>query len=524
MKLTVREVLQITPLKEAKVLAGERALDREVRNVNVVEVPDTVRWMRGGEIMFSGGFAFSGDGEKGCALLASLNSHNISALVLKPGIYMSKVPEQMIAYAEKIGFPLLEVPSTQPFNVYIEAIYALLLDKRTYLFNLDSEPYHFSRATSVVSGELSNICNILVERIKAPVLYLALDGIVEQIIGSRYYQEGEAEIPQQKPIEQWMQTHSLVQICVEMEPRAYLATPKRGGFPSETDLAMMEYTAMLIATELQKEQAFIEQKKKYRSTLLHDLISKNFGDRNMLRRRCELLQFRLDDPFFAFAVCTASDGTPEGDRRNLTTTRNYICSVLEHSTVQNACSLLLSDDQELILGVLSTPDQPGVDKLARQLLEEMLQNLRAACKNIRVTVGMSTRHTGVEQVAHAVQEAQEALTINARLSTGTDLACLDDLGIYRILCELKSTQIMQEFFERTLHNILETDNAEELLRTLERYYANECNLRKTADELFLHKNSVKYRLSRIEQLLGYRITEPEAELNLKLCLKYRKIL
>ena len=193
MKLTVREVLQITPLKEAKVLAGERALDREVRNVNVVEVPDTVRWMRGGEIMFSGGFAFSGDGEKGCALLASLNSHNISALVLKPGIYMSKVPEQMIAYAEKIGFPLLEVPSTQPFNVYIEAIYALLLDKRTYLFNLDSEPYHFSRATSVVSGELSNICNILVERIKAPVLYLALDGIVEQIIGSRYYQEGDTK-------------------------------------------------------------------------------------------------------------------------------------------------------------------------------------------------------------------------------------------------------------------------------------------------------------------------------------------
>ena len=524
MKLTVREVLQITPLKDAKVLAGETVLDREVRNVNIVEVPDTVRWMRGGEILFSAGFAFSGDAEKGCALLASLNSHNISALVLKPGAYMPQVPEEMIRCAERLGFPLLEVPPDMPFNIYIEAIYALLLDKRTYLFNLDSEPYHFSKATSIVSGELSSICNILVERIKAPVLYLSLDGIVEEIVGSCYYQENEAEIPRQRSIQEWEQTHCLIQICVEMEPRAYLASPRHEGFPSETDEAMMEYTSMLIASELQKERAFIEQKKKYRSTLLCDLISKNFGDRNVLRRRCELLQYRMDDPFFAFVIHAASDGTPEGNRRNLSATRNYICSVLEHSTVQNSCSLLLSEEQEMIQGVLSTPDQQGADKLVRQLMEEMLQNLRGACKNVQVTVGVSTQHIGVEQVAHAIDEAREAFTINRRLANGTDMACLGDLGIYRVLCEMKSTRAMQDFCDMTLGRILNSENSEELIRTLACYYESECNLRKTSEKLFLHKNSVKYRLSRIEQLLGCRITEPEAELNLKLCLKYRQIL
>ena len=64
MKLTVREALQITPLKNATILAGAIGLDREVQNVNIVEVPDTVRWMCGGEIMFSSGFAFSGDAER----------------------------------------------------------------------------------------------------------------------------------------------------------------------------------------------------------------------------------------------------------------------------------------------------------------------------------------------------------------------------------------------------------------------------------------------------------------------------
>ena len=81
MKLTIREAMRITPLKKAVVLAGEKNLDREIRNVNIVEVPDTVRWMRGGEILFSSGFAFSGDAQRGVALLATLKSHDISALV-----------------------------------------------------------------------------------------------------------------------------------------------------------------------------------------------------------------------------------------------------------------------------------------------------------------------------------------------------------------------------------------------------------------------------------------------------------
>ena len=83
---------------------------------------------------------------------------------------------------------------------------------------------------------------------------------------------------------------------------------------------------------------------------------------------------------------------------------------------------------------------------------------------------------------------------------------------------------MQEFCAATLGSILESDNGEELLKTLECYFENGNNLRKTAEDLFLHKNSVKYRISRIEQLLGDRISNPEVELNLRICLKYRQIL
>ena len=534
MKLTIREALEITPLKNAKVLAGEIGLDREILNVNVVEVPDTVRWMRGGEIMFSSGFAFSGDAEKGIALLSSLNSHNISALVLKPGAYMSKVPEAMIQYADHIGFPLLEIPEDMPFNTYIEAIYALLLDKKTYLFSLDSSANHSPGETSTFFGEVKNICNILVERINAPVLYLSINGSVQEIFRRadqavtelEDHLSGRNDLSEWKCayISEWERAYYLTPICVNAEPQGYLAVKKAANFPLATEIAMMEYAALMISQELQKERAFIEQKKKYRRELLKDLISKTFDDRNMLKRRCELLEFNMSDPYIAFAIASVSDGSTAGDSENLNTTRNYICNFLERNSLQNTCSVLLTEDDDLILGVLSFPKQQNAVVLARRLLMDMLDNLRNACKHVRVTVGISSPNLGVEQIAGAVQEAREAIRVNMHLSNERPLVSLEELGIYRILCELRSSKVMQEFCHTMLQPILESDNGEELLKTLESYYNNECNLRKTAEELYLHKNSVKYRLSRIEQLLGWSITEPDMELNLKLCLKYCQIL
>lgn len=522
MKLTIREALEMTPLKCAKVLAGEENLDREIQSVNIVEVPDTVRWMRGGEIMFSSGFAFSGDAEKGVALLSSLCSHNIAALVLKPGVYMSRIPEAMIRYAARIGFPLLEVPGDMPFNTCMEAIYALLLDKQTVLFGSDAVSVLDAAGSGALPGELRNACQILADRISTPVYYLAVTGAIKDF----FTPAGSDAVDTMQPqlIVDWGKTHVLTQVCVDLEPRAYLAVEKHEGFPSQMDTAMMEYTALLVSTQLQKEQAFVEQKKRYRSALLDDLIAGNLGEPGMLRRRCELLQFDMKAPYLAFAISTRSDGSALGDSENLNTTRNYICNVLEHAVLHHTCSVLLTQRDERVIGVFSFPDQMNACVLARQILQDMLQNLSRACCHVHVSAGVSAQYAGPEFFGDAVREAVEALEVNVRLSWDRQLVNLEDLGVYRILCELRGSRAMREFCQTTLGAILESDNGEELLRTLESYYDNECNLRATSEALFLHKNSVKYRLSRIEQLLGKSIADPEEQLNLRLCLKYRQIM
>ena len=63
----------------------------------------------------------------------------------------------------------------------------------------------------------------------------------------------------------------------------------------------------------------------------------------------------------------------------------------------------------------------------------------------------------------------------------------------------------------------------DLLKTLNRYLDNECNVTLTAQELYLHRTSLVKRLARIEQLLNHSLDDPNYRLYLRICLRCLKM-
>ena len=162
--VTLRHVMEKTPLGEARLLAGEAGLDKEVRETNIIEVPDTFRWMRGGEILFSAGYAFGGDGAQGAELIGALVKRRITALVLKPGKYMPVVPQEMITRADQLGFPLLEMPEDMPYSVCMEATYDLLKDSRLFELRMVTHLHNELLQAGIHDG-IRGICSALEKRL-----------------------------------------------------------------------------------------------------------------------------------------------------------------------------------------------------------------------------------------------------------------------------------------------------------------------------------------------------------------------
>ena len=64
----------------------------------------------------------------------------------------------------------------------------------------------------------------------------------------------------------------------------------------------------------------------------------------------------------------------------------------------------------------------------------------------------------------------------------------------------------------------------ELLKTLIYYFKCDCNLRVTAEQLYIHKNTVLYRIRKVEEITGLSMNDPEHRFNLQLCIKLSQVL
>lgn len=82
-----------------------------------------------------------------------------------------------------------------------------------------------------------------------------------------------------------------------------------------------------------------------------------------------------------------------------------------------------------------------------------------------------------------------------------------DLGIYKMLYEVKDKTVANEFIDETLGKLIRYDkeNKSDYMAVLESFMNNECLVSQTADELFFHRNTIKYKLAAIRDILGYDI-------------------
>jgi purine catabolism regulator len=99
-----------------------------------------------------------------------------------------------------------------------------------------------------------------------------------------------------------------------------------------------------------------------------------------------------------------------------------------------------------------------------------------------------------------------------------------DLSVYRLLFQLEGNAELEAFCREALGPLLDYEGGGDLLETLEAFCDRLGNLSQTAEKLFIHRNSLLYRMERISQLAGLDMNNPDTRLAVHLALKIRKML
>jgi len=145
-----------------------------------------------------------------------------------------------------------------------------------------------------------------------------------------------------------------------------------------------------------------------------------------------------------------------------------------------------------------------------------------------IAVGISDRHVGWRGIAQGFQQAYFALRLGATAAvpqTVVDSGAMGDLGIYRLLYPLWQSDGLVTFSDEVLGGLLAYDDKRGggLIQTLEAYLDLGGGMQEIADRLYIHRNSLIYRLRRIEDLTGRILADPHDRLLLHLALKVRQM-
>lgn len=132
MRLTVQQALEIGKLQEAVVVAGHQGLDNQILFVNIMEVPEVTKWMKGGELLVTAGFTFKDDPDLRKSLIYNLAQKNVAAFGIKPGQFFSEIPQDMIEYANDVGLPLIQLPPDVPYMEFMLPIFEILINNQLY--------------------------------------------------------------------------------------------------------------------------------------------------------------------------------------------------------------------------------------------------------------------------------------------------------------------------------------------------------------------------------------------------------
>lgn len=141
----------------------------------------------------------------------------------------------------------------------------------------------------------------------------------------------------------------------------------------------------------------------------------------------------------------------------------------------------------------------------------------------QAVIGIGTVVSGIRDLARSFKEAQVAMEVGKIFDSGKTVARYDNLGIARLLYQLPRPMcemFLKEVFPRDTLDSLDS----ETLFTIDKFFENNLNVSETARKLFVHRNTLVYRLDKIKRATGLDLRELDHAIIFKMALMVRKYL
>ncbi|MER7131702.1 PucR family transcriptional regulator [Streptosporangium saharense] len=498
--VAVGEVLGASTLAGARLLAGGRGLGRIVQRLNVMEVPDILAWVKPNELLLTTGYPLRNTPQSLDRLVSDLDERGLAALAIKLGRYLDRLPQEMVEQADRLGFPLIQLPDDVGFDDILNQVLTDILNRQAAAL-ARAEEAHRALVQVVLAGgglrevteEVAGLLGAAVAVLDGTGQVLAAAGPAEQVAGLRV------------PVTREREEHLSVPVVAGGHHHGRIVAHAPAG-AGESDVGILERAATVAALVITRQEAVNAVESKYRADFLRDVLTGRAGSAERVAARARAFGWDLRRP----VTVLVAELDPDGDER-VAQDRLVTCwtSAMRRHDGHGAVA---GFSHEVVAVVDAAVD---TDRLARDAVAAF-----AECLPATFSTGASRTASGIEVLPEAYGQAVKAARVGRQLHGPGAVAHFDQLGVYRLLSLVNDTEELHAFVRETLGPLASDTDADngDLRRTLQVLLETNLNVAETARRLHFHYNTLRYRIAKLERMLGDFTEDAHLRLNLTLAL------
>lgn len=498
MAITVADLLEMQHLR-LHLVSGDGGVQRSVSWTHVSDLPEPWRWLTGGELLLTNGMSFPEGGAEQQALIEKLDEAGASALAIGEKMYCPPLTDELLATSERLGLSVLSVEYPMPFVAISQAVAAAnLLEQSDRLVRTEKIYRTVQRMVSthdnasMLREPLAQVlgCEVHVCHRASGEPWYPDDPRFDPVLAEALHEitRGKADLRAGALVVPLRDGRDLRLIDIPTQQGALMVLVSQGR--NAVDAILMQHAVTVLALELSQSVVANEHRRRLGAELLAQLLEGRVEARAAGR---QLKGLGVDA---ARARLYAVSGDDVGRLRDvhIALWRNGIGHVVSYRSGA--------------LYVLAPPTADVQEVLRADLGPEAL-------------IGVSAALRSPDRAPEALREAAWALRA-AEGSVGRTFHYGDASPIIGV----GGLDDAAALVSRVLGPLLEYERVHDtpLLATLDAFLGHQRSWQRTADALQVHRQTVLYRIRKVEEITGRTTSETADIAELWLALRAQSLL
>ena len=572
MGLTITEVLQLGALRNPQLAAGAEGASRVVRSVVLDDPTDPFAGAGPDVLVVLGARLPPADAAQCAALVERLDRSGSAALAYRDGPTGGAVPTELLDEADRRGFPVLALPRSARLDEVVAGVLGAIVAKQTRALSLSSRMHDDFMDVALGGGGLPEVVGRAANFLEgAAVLGLGPDRevmahagpeadvaeirdwlwLLDAAADDAYADMGPVRRLSEVRADQSVVTPAAVLAQADLSPAdgillvpghhelpggigEYAVAPVMAGDQRHGWLVavhrtgpmmvgagtVLERAAVIAALSEIRHQAVHSVELRFQGDLVRRLVGGAVGHTERTLAYTRSFGWRLDGPVVVLVTATETMVEASTDPTRALDVLDRLADGWRAAVDGEVTGAAVAGLATEIVTVLPLDGRSAEEVSA--LVTAVSSRVNARLRRIgRVLgTGIGRPAMSLSGLGEAHQQAQRALVVGQEIYGGQAVTHFDQLGVFRLLSLIPDSNELRSYVDEVLGPLADAGDPDsaDLRDTLRVLLETNLNVAESARRLHFHYNTMRYRIGKLERLLGPFTSDPTLRLNLLLAL------